>query len=605
LGLLVLVLLLNGMDLLAESASSKRHDPHLIAPTFAWDVLASVERGGEVPIVLKAIPSYGSQLSFEVTTSPRLGCLSGVTYTSDYSAVVSYQHNGSKAPLDDSFTFRCKAPGHAKSTSYKVQIRITPPPARLTFRPEVLDFGTVFLSESSRTNVTIANEGGVRTRGRIVLPPGFSAPDGDSYNLDEGEAMSIKIEFSPMEEREYGAQAITLPYAEGSAVQLRGKGTSLIEVSKGSKTEWDVKNLSPNPIRVKFEPVGDPGSWQLPSQSTLAGHQGRLFSFYQADHAQDNAVSGPLRVQISAGLSIREIELPPVDPFIPITVRSVTESSLSRIQLGSSVSIAFCLMNRSPYPKHASWRAISHSGGGMDKSESADLGAGETREIRFDWKPSLPGKATLQVHVQEGVRVSGEMSWQATVTSGQGGVGLTVPSMLHESPPSASTAPEVTPLEVEPKRREPRELFPQLEGLQWAIGQALWGQPFLHIEGAGGVRKPDRIRVEERRLILPKGWEPKSNPPLNSSAWPEIQSTNVPVLYEWRPIGTDRFSVAVRGLESGCHELIITQEGASGDPVAQSSLQVVIPPPASGWRGLLALFGLCLLVGLFLLRRVS
>jgi hypothetical protein len=241
----------------------------------------------------------------------------------------------------------------------------------------------------------------------------------------------------------------------------------------------------------------------------------------------------------------------------------------------------------------------------MDKSESADLGAGETREIRFDWKPSLPGKATLQVHVQEGVRVSGEMSWQATVTSGQGGVGLTVPSMLHESPPSASTAPEVTPLEVEPKRREPRELFPQLEGLQWAIGQALWGQPFLHIEGAGGVRKPDRIRVEERRLILPKGWEPKSIPLLNSSAWPEIQSTNVPALYEWRPIGTDRFSVAVRGLESGCHELIITQEGASGDPLAQSSLQVVIPPSTSGWRGPLALLGLCLLAGLFLLRRSS
>ena len=162
----MLVLFLAASVMGKQSAPGERNA--IVKPTIAIDANVQVRRGGEVEISLNAIPSYGNNETFVIQTPPVHGTLSDPKNCSDHTAKVIYQHDGGKEPLVDAFTFRVKAPGQALSVPATVTIKIVPLPPRLAFKPEVVDFGSVFLAGKGRTNVTLTNLGGTRSTGRLL-----------------------------------------------------------------------------------------------------------------------------------------------------------------------------------------------------------------------------------------------------------------------------------------------------------------------------------------------------------------------------------------------------------------------------------------------------
>ena len=259
-----------------------------VKPTFAKDAAAKVARGNEVKITLQAVPSFGHVISFKIQTPPLHGTLSEPQFAGDHSAFVFYRHDGSKSPLTDEFFFRAQANGQSVSVASHCTITIVSPPALLSLDPPLIDFGECMLAEKQHRKVTITNLGGSRATGKLLLPDGFSAPQGERYNLGEGESKTMVLEFDPMEEKKYAGEAGTQPLCEKAPLQLCGVGKVRFELTQQSPSEWEVKNLTEQPLRVSFK--GGAG-WSLPSETSIPPHELSHFAFQQS--VQRSSVNRP------------------------------------------------------------------------------------------------------------------------------------------------------------------------------------------------------------------------------------------------------------------------------------------------------------------------
>ena len=587
---LSLFFFLQGTELPSEINISTKQGPTVVLPTFARNVSATVERGGKASIVLNAIPSFGSQIFFEITSSPKHGSLSGVTCISDHSAVVSYWHDGSKNSPRDRFTFRCKAPGHAKSSPAFVDIQITPPPACLHSEPGFLDFGSVMLGGKVRRSITLSNTGGTKAVGRIILPGSFSAPDGDAYSLEEGESILMPIEFSPMEARNYRSSATFLPARENAALELSGCGLQRFEISRLADTEWEVTNISSDPIRISCQRAGGEEAWILPPARQLAPSSRMRLSFSQDERA--NGMEGgsqPEVIRISDGLSTREVQLPTPARFTPLTVRSLSVSSARSIPLGTSLRVSFILINGSEVSKRARWRAHSALGGRMELSEVVEMKPGETKEIPLTWSPSLPGEGWLGIFVEEGNNKSQEIGWHVSVAPQ---TTPTLPLVFPVMKTSSETSSSALSLETTSSTSSPGTSIPEpsslptttppMDSVSWGIRDPWYGKPTAYLQWTSRKEIPQRIRVEEKRLIMPKAWDFKDLSATPSEC-PKIEATNIPLRFHWERGRGDCHTVLLPDLDPGCHGIVLSRASDDGMPGATSEVQIVVPGPKSWW----------------------
>lgn len=573
----------------------------VVKPTIAMDARLQVQRGGEVEISLIAIPSYGNMETFIIQNLPSHGTLSDLKNSSDHTAKVIYRHDGAKEPLLDTFTFRVKAPGQALSVPANVSIKVIPPPPRLVFKPEVVDFGSVFLAGKGRTNVTLSNLGGTRATGRLLLPMGFSVLNGEKFRLDEGESLSVSIEFSPMEARKYEERVTPLPSTYSASLILRGTGARRFEVTPvadaGSQGEasWNFRNLSDQSLRIAFFSSngvkgGTAGGWILPSEAVLSPNSETIVAFRQEE--SDGTTSGTIAssgVRISDGLTEGLLELPPPRRFIPVTVHPNPASD--HLHLGGSLDLSFSLLNRSDLPKHLFWKITSALGGGMDQFEQVELHGGETREIQYHWKPSLPGQDNVCLSVDEGKKTHQELFWKVVVAR-EGSEASRPPGSAPEQKPTESPTQEAqesvaTTVAVPVGMNS----IPPIEGVKSEVTIPWIGTPKVLISWSIPTGSPGGMRIQEA-VLLPNDATGShgSIPDPMLSVGREIMKPMTLKHVDLRSLrikgeaGVEK--VAISSLSPGSHLIVLSRVGHDGKVDGYSQVSVYVQNPRSWWDSL-------------------
>lgn len=557
-----------------------------VSPTFVRDSKTKVPRGGEVTVTLAAIPSYGNTETFEIMAHPLHGTLSNLKNTSDHTATVIYHHDGSKAPLQDLFSFRAKAPGQALSSPAKAIVRIIPPPPLLVFEPRELDFGRVILSGKRVTNVLLTNLGGERAVGRIVFPSGFSSTNGGGYSLAEGESAMVPVEFSPMEARVYEDKITCLPPVETQALVLRGNGVSRFAVTLAGTDAWNVRNLSSNAIRVSFLPTAGCAGWLMPPETVLTSASGKVFTFLQEDDDESRDTSSGAsegsKVRVSDGLTESILELPPARRFIPLTVQAITPSVMGTLPLGGSATLSFSLLNRSDLPKCAFWKVTSALGGGMQETSPLELGGGESKEIHYNWTPSLPGEGLVRLVVEEEKKTSHTLLWKALV-SRSNDVAPASRIMSQKAVPAGDGGAAGEEAHAPPVNPSPalQSTVPAVDGVAVEAVKNRFGFPGVVARWNVPPGSISKTRIQE--CLLVPGEEAIATPgPLSrnsSSMMVKLQDLNQ------QSLGSDsaRKGVLITGLGEGWHLIVISQTTAGGDLKAQSQVHVLVPRNPTLW----------------------
>lgn len=555
-----------------------------VQPTIAHDGSAEVMRGGEVGITLDAVPNYGNPIIFEVSKPPSHGTLSSPKALTDHSSSVIYHHDGTKAPMQDEFTFRAKTMGRAASAPSRVTVSIVPPAPLIAFTPDVIDFGEVILSESKTAKLKISNIGGSKASGRLVFPKGFVAVESDRFALDEGKSAEVEVGFSPMETRVYSGDVRILPSLNSTGCSIRGTGLTRMEVIKRGPAECAVINRSSNPIRVNFS--GGYG-WQMPPETLIPPKGEKVISFSQVETVEGEDQVPPSTnssiVHISDGLSFADTELPTPRRFIPLTVQSVSPESLGTTPLGMPIPVLYRLQNRSDIPKTVRLTMVSQSGGGVG-TQVQTFRPGEVKEISFNWTPSIPGNALLKLNVDEGTKTQHELQWWAQVNasrSSSGPTGATLPVEVPVSATNDETRKE-DPVLIDANPVEAKRI-PEIEQLGYRLKNPWFGKPTMILEWKESSVPPSRVTLDEMLLIPDENTETdKSTAP--GPALPAVKLMAVPVInFKWIQ-KTDHGAISMPQLSSGWHLISLSlYQTDSSVPVASSQIQVHISPKQSWW----------------------
>ena len=558
-----------------------------IAPLIAYEATARVPRGGEVQISLNAIPNYGNPVSFEITSPPRHGVLSAPRSSSDHSAVVTYHHDGSKASSGDVFFFRASTPGLARSAPYRVSVQIISPPAQLLLDPKLLDFGKVPLGETRRATFRITNIGGTKAVGRIVLPRGFSAPDGDSYELGENETTNMLVEFSPEEEKIFSSSASSLPGIEMTSLVLTGEGCARFRLLRHGDREWEITNVSAGQIPISLNYPGPAGSKvtidgiESSRDTFIQSHSSKVLRIADEDHSKMQPGGTNARfVTVSDGLSTQSIQIPPSSHPDSIMLRYISPQFLGAFPAGSSIPVAFAIHNRSEHPKKVVWTALGPSGDALSSSP-VDLQGGESREIIYHWDPHEPGKCMLKVVVKEDKSLRGEMDWSAIlmtpVAKERGMIGSFQKSTQNESSASIDSSVETSSME-EGSAQIP---IPGIVGLEWRVTKPLFEKPGLLIKWIprkGSLPSPG---LEEKMLVISN--IASANEGVFSSAHlPSCKLVSIKVPFHKGNKDGDHETILVDGLDAGWHPLVLTEYSKDGE-MAESQIQIQIPITPSMW----------------------
>lgn len=573
-----------------------------ISPTFVRESKAQVARGGEVVIQLVAIPSYGNVETFEIQGQPAHGSLSDLKNTSDHTASVVYHHDASKAPLEDEFTFRAKAPGQSLSAPAKAFIRVIPPPPLLVFEPRELDFGKVPLSEKRATNVVVTNQGGGRATGRLLFPKGFSSTAGGGYQLAEGDRVLIDVEFSPMEAKSYEDDVKCIPVTEKGPLVVRGTGLPRFDVTPVAEATWSVRNLSGNPIRISFQPTGGTGGWALPPESLLPPDSQMAFTFLQdEEEGNQNGSSHSAKVRITDGLTENLLELPPRRRFVPLTLQAVTPPILGNLSPGVGVTLSFCLVNRSDLPKRAFWKITSPLGGGMSDSMRVELNSGESREIQYLWTPSLPGEGQVRLAVEEGSKSRLELLWKAVV-SGWVATAPVVQEARHQKMMQPTGDEQGSGMAISPEAPVREAPLPPVDQATVEISTPWFGKPEVVVRWRDKPGRDRRIRFQECVLVPEEAQKrPPDTSALNRSSMRMMCRDLKTRTMKDRGAGE---AAVITGLQPGWHLIMLSIQSDTGEPRACSQLNVRVPSAPSLWAHVRMPLGIgaILLLLLFLLR---
>jgi hypothetical protein len=568
--------------------------PHLFAdqpvkPTLAYEGRAKVAVGSKAQVLLQAVPCFGNTITFEIQDPPLHGTLSNLKNISDHSAVVTYCHDGSQAVDSDQFSFRAKAPGRAKSSIFRMYLEIVSSLPHLVVEPSTIDFGRVMISGRSRAKVTITNTGGRLATGRIILPKGFMAPDGDGFSLQESEGTTLNLEFHPMEEGDILAKAVCSPSYESEPLTLNGVGLPRIDVIKQNETSWLVKNSSEEPCRVSF--TGGNG-WEMPPEIQIPAHGEKNVLFQPSSpDAGQFAGRGDSIVRVSDGLSTKEIRLPVPPRFVPIVAEPLSPANLGTMITGTPSTVCFRIRNDSEGPKQVQWSASSTSGGGMTPS-TMDLKCGEFRDVRFDWSPSLPGNALLKVLIQDAGERR-EILWTALITeppveprTGPLPIPMAAVKNVQEQVDPVKQAALIVVQGAPPQTDAGSNLkpLPPVEAGESGIRTNFFGGTTPYIKWDLQDDRLSKVLLERKTILLPSIEEVKKAIH-DTQQFPEIRYRYDPLVgFHHKKDGDNEEILLLPKLPPGSHMLALTLLDGDGQSRARSEFEIVVPCKPSFWN---------------------
>ena len=585
-----------GFLFLVSTAPAKK-DTYLeeVSPSlFARDTSCEVLRGELELISIEGNPNFHKQLAFEVTTPPSHGRIEGIRTTGDHTAEVAYRHDGTPAPVSDSFSFRVKSLGRSPSTPAICRISVLPIPARLEFEPGSIDFGTRLIASVTRTNLVIRNVGGSEASGRLILPPGLKVTEGDSFRLGEGDTQSFSLEFSPLEERRYDLPAGTFPSFGEGHLQVTGEGRCRFEISEQGPLHWEIRNISQDSLRIGFS--GGEG-WRIPSEMEVPPGQSASFALLPLLHVGgEKKIPDHPVLNVSDGYSSRPIELPVPPRFVPVEIRPVDAGDLGSVPAGSVTPIRMLVLNRSEFPKSILWRVRSEHGGGSEKPLSLELNPGESRDLSFPWTPTIPGDATILLSFSENGADDVSLSFTARVMSSP----PPADSLSHKSspPPPASQGTEAPSTHSAEKSPQPVPEISPIPDFVCKAGE-WWCNRGSSLVLSWSGSEGDALPILRELVGIPVPSGERGGAPIGVRIEPRVVEGFHPA---WRQ-GT--FRAVVRTLSPGWHVMVLEIPSKEGH-AAQSSGRFYfrVPEPFSILMVLLKVAGGCLVVFLiaFLIR---
>lgn len=585
-GLLVLALL---VDAEAQGIrTSEKSQRSSIPPTFAKDLKATVPRSGRVSIPLEIIPFQPADSHCEILDRPLHGEVRFELLGGQGRVAAVYQHDGSREPSRDSFSYRASVRGRAKSVPAIVTLRIIPPPPRLACAISVSDFGILLLDEKKSAKLQITNTGGSRVTGRLIPPVGFEFPEGNSFNLDEGETIAIPVDFHPMENRPYEGEITSAPYIEGSMPHVKGIGMPRYRVERSGVASVLFRNLSHQELKVETsggEGWGIPSRLIIPSQKDLA----IPLSVRESDNPESDSAE---YLNVSDGLTQTNVTLPPVMKYSPLIIQKTGADAPLTTSVGESLSLRFRFLNPSSHTKSISWKTSSRTGYSDDQlTNSIVLDPGQVRECEVKWIPSIPGNALVELDAIDGGKKPVIIRWAVDVHK--------------QAPPSHPIADDNASSHgvQEPATPGPEQslmlTIPPLEDVTWMIKENyLLGRRSLVINYTIPFQGKEFITLEQLHPVF-AGDARLSDA---GSVFQKKPGTLMLTDFEVSRSG-DREAITYRHAYPGAHELLLNiRDDPMGTPKACAHLSVVIPPWVPWWKNWRFYAGFVLLI--YLARRI-
>jgi len=258
------------------------------------------------------------------------------------------------------------------------------------------------------------------------------------------------------------------------------------------------------------------------------------------------------------------------------------------LPMGGTLDLSFSLMNRSDLPKHLSWKITSALGGGMDQSEQVELHGGETREIQYHWKPTLPGQNNVFLSVDEGKKTHQELFWNVTVAQ-EGSAGSPRPGSAPEQKPAeAITQQEQESVAASVAVPVVMNSIQPIEGVKSEVSIPWIGNPKVLISWSIPTGSPRGIKIMEA-LLVPNdaAGSHGSLPDPMLSVGREIMKPMTLKHVDLRSLrikseaGVEK--AVISSLSPGSHLIILSRVGNDGKVDGYSQVSVYVPNPPTWW----------------------
>ncbi len=156
-----------------------------------------------------------------IRKAPKEGDLGRIQRVDRETFTVIYSPKAAALVGPDSFTFAAKSSDSPVSAAASVRIQLVERPPALEIPGEV-DFGSVFLGESSRREILLKNSGGGFATGGLRVNAPWEVDGNEKFAIAGGRTNKIILEFRPIEEREFRDRIILGD--EKNVLLVKGRG---------------------------------------------------------------------------------------------------------------------------------------------------------------------------------------------------------------------------------------------------------------------------------------------------------------------------------------------------------------------------------------------
>jgi hypothetical protein len=218
--------------------------------------------------------------------------------------------------------------------------------------------------------------------------------------------------------------------------------------------------------------------------------------------------------------------------------------------------------------------------------ESVHLRGGETKEMKYDWKPMLDGQDVIRLVVEEEKKSHNELLWKISVLRGD-----TAAASPERMTPDQNIPETITTYTAENGAASSEQsasvecAVPVIEGLKAEVKNPWFGNARVILRWNAKTDGTERILIQEP-LLVHKG----PSGPVDKQLRPEESSSMRLELHDlhskWiRSHGEDQKSV-ISDLSHGTHQIFVSILAKDDKILAQSQISVFVPAQRTWWDNL-------------------
>ena len=590
-----------------HAAPSKKDKEPAIEPSVGYDATLDIHRGDTKTITLRAIPSDGYDVEFQILTQPRYGTLSSIVRNSKGSVALLYTHQDNKNSTADSFKFKIKT-GPRKCWSTKTaRIQISEPPARLDFTPESLDFGSVFIGESATLPMKITNSGGGDLRGTLIpLSESYSIIGSSELDIPSGKSKTFAVTFAPKTpDTQAGKIRLESDVVPRTEITAQGIGKTRFQAPDHAAFDTSIepfslrieianKTAEPLPISIQAPPpletldkleLPPNGTSNLQLKIKSGFFSNKLASLFLSDGATQKSV----QIQLPPPPAVLDWEAPNLD--------------LGDVIIGTSERLKVTLHNRGTTP--AKVKLLSEGDGISLPEPEASIPPQQSIDIKADWTFTSLGIATVTIALDAEFDLQ-PLTFRANVQEPR----LPTPSSkpLLKPAPTLTTKPALDETinfltheeNAERKKNTPANISYQLEQrFMRAMAMISWQydgpQPTIFTIEVETLQRPDPLsKPFEDRLQVPDELPETIEKP----TWQPVPDTIANI----QKLPNGRWESATHGFTPGFHHIRIGAQKPGSKLIHYSSFVIEVPPLPPIWSSKWLLGSAFLICAGFLLR---